>query len=138
MKLLAQQDNVFAIFNSLGTEHNLTTRPYLNAVGVPQLFVGSGGRTFGSDYKQYKWTIGYQPNYLAEGTIYGRQVAKSTPKARIAVLYQNDDYGKDLLNGLRRASVRGRSRSSRRRATTPTTPTCGCRSPSSNPRRRTR
>jgi branched-chain amino acid transport system substrate-binding protein len=97
---LVEQDDVFAIFNSLGTEHNLTTRPYLNAVGVPQLFVGSGGRTFGSDYKQYKWTIGYQPNYLAEGTIYGRQIAKTTPKARIAVLYQNDDYGKDLLKGL--------------------------------------
>ncbi len=99
---LVEQDNVFAIFNSLGTEHNLTTRPYLNAVGVPQLFIGSGGRTFGSDYKQYKWTIGYQPNYLAEGTIYGREVAKTTPKARMAVLYQNDDYGKDLLNGLKK------------------------------------
>ena len=98
---LVEQDHVFAIFNSLGTEHNLATRPYLNAVGVPQLFVGSGGRTFGADYKQYKWTIGYQPNYLAEGTIYGREVAKTTPKARIAVLYQNDDYGNDLLKGLK-------------------------------------
>src|SRR5438094_798101 len=98
---LVEQDHVFAIFNSLGTEHNLATRPYLNAVGVPQLFVGSGGRTFGADYKQYKWTIGYQPNYLAEGTIYGREVAKTTPKASIAVLYQNDDYGNDLLAGLK-------------------------------------
>ncbi len=97
---LVEQDHVFAIFNSLGTEHNLATRPYLNAVGVPQLFVASGGTTFGKDYKQYKWTIGYQPNYRAEGTIYGRYVAKTAPKSRIGVLYQNDDYGKDLLAGL--------------------------------------
>ena len=96
---LVEQDHVFAIFNSLGTEHNLATRPYLNAIGVPQLFVGSGARTFGKD-KQYKWSIGYQPNYRAEGMIYGRYVAKTAPKSRIAVLYQNDDYGKDLLAGL--------------------------------------
>jgi branched-chain amino acid transport system substrate-binding protein len=97
---LVEQDHVFAIFNSLGTEHNLATRPYLNAVGVPQLFVASGATTFGSDYKQYKWTIGYQPNYRAEGTIYGRYVAKTAPKSKIAVLYQNDDYGKALVTGL--------------------------------------
>jgi branched-chain amino acid transport system substrate-binding protein len=99
---LVEQDHVFAIFNSLGTEHNLATRPYLNAVGVPQLFVASGATTFGTDYKQYKWTIGYQPNYRAEGTIYGRYVAKTAPKSKIAVLYQNDDYGKALVNGLAR------------------------------------
>jgi branched-chain amino acid transport system substrate-binding protein len=98
---LVQQDKVFAIFNSLGTEHNLATRSYLNALKVPQLFVASGATTFGKAYKQYPWTIGYQPNYRAEGTIYGRYVAKTTPKARIGVLYQNDDYGKDLLAGLR-------------------------------------
>jgi branched-chain amino acid transport system substrate-binding protein len=98
---LVQQDKVFAIFNSLGTEHNLATRSYLNALKVPQLFVASGATTFGRAYKQYPWTIGYQPNYRAEGTIYGRYVAKATPKARIGVLYQNDDYGKDLLAGLR-------------------------------------
>jgi branched-chain amino acid transport system substrate-binding protein len=98
---LVQQDKVFAIFNSLGTEQNLATRSYLNALKVPQLFVASGATTFGKAYKQYPWTIGYQPNYRAEGTIYGRYVAKTTPKARIGVLYQNDDYGKDLLAGLR-------------------------------------
>jgi branched-chain amino acid transport system substrate-binding protein len=98
---LVQQDKVFAIFNSLGTEHNLATRSYLNALKVPQLFVASGARTFGRDHKRYPWTIGYQPNYRAEGTIYGRHVAKTTPKARIGVLYQNDEYGKDLLAGLR-------------------------------------
>ena len=69
---------------------------------MPQLFVASGATTWGRDYKKYPWTIGYQPNYIAEGTIYGRYVAKTSPKARIGVLYQNDDYGKDLLTGLRR------------------------------------
>ena len=98
---LVEQDHVFAIFNSLGTEHNLATRPYLNALKVPQLFVASGATTWGKDSKQWPWTIGYQPNYRAEGTIYGRYVAKTTPKARLGVLYQNDDYGKDLLAGLR-------------------------------------
>ena len=98
---LVQQDRVFAIFNSLGTEQNLATRAYLNALKIPQLFVASGATTFGKDYKQYPWTIGYQPNYRAEGTIYGRYVAKTNPKARIGVLYQNDDYGKDLVAGLR-------------------------------------
>jgi branched-chain amino acid transport system substrate-binding protein len=99
---LVQQDHVFAIFNSLGTEQNLATRPYLNAIKVPQLFVASGATTWGKDYKKYPWTIGYQPNYRAEGTIYGRYVAKTSPKARIGILYQNDDYGKDLLKGLQR------------------------------------
>ena len=98
---LVEQDHVFAIFNSLGTEHNLATRPYLNAIKVPQLFVASGATTWGKDYKQWPWTIGYQPNYRAEGTIYGRYAAKTAPKSRIGVLYQNDDYGKDLLAGLR-------------------------------------
>src|ERR1051325_10179124 len=98
---LVEQDHVFAIFNSLGTEHNLATRPYLNALKVPQLFVASGATTWGKDYSQWPWTIGYQPNYRAEGTIYGRYVAKTAPKSRIGVLSQNDDYGKDLLAGLR-------------------------------------
>jgi branched-chain amino acid transport system substrate-binding protein len=97
---LVQQDKVFAIFNSLGTEQNQATRAYLNAIKVPQLFVASGATTWGKDSKTYPWTIGYQPNYQAEGTIYGRYVAKTSLKARIGVLYQNDDYGKDLLKGL--------------------------------------
>ncbi len=99
---LVQQDKVFAIFNSLGTDQNLATRAYLNALKVPQLFVASGATTFGNDFKKYPYTIGYQPNYRAEGTIYGRYVVKHAPKARIGVLYQNDDYGKDLLVGLQR------------------------------------
>jgi branched-chain amino acid transport system substrate-binding protein len=99
---LVQQDKVFAIFNSLGTDQNLAIRSYLNALKIPQLFVASGATTFGKDYKQYPYTIGYQPNYRAEGTIYGRYIVKHQPKARIGVLYQDDDYGKDLLAGLQR------------------------------------
>jgi branched-chain amino acid transport system substrate-binding protein len=99
---LVSQDKVFAIFNSLGTDQNLATRAYLNALKIPQLFVASGATTFGRDYKKYPYTIGYQPNYQAEGTIYGRYIVKHAPKSRIGVLYQNDDYGKDLLSGLQR------------------------------------
>jgi ABC-type branched-subunit amino acid transport system substrate-binding protein len=99
---LVQNDKVFAIYNTLGTETNLSIRSYLNQLKVPQLFVASGASTWGKDYKKYPWTIGYQPSYLAEGTIYGRYVAKNIRKAKIGVLYQNDDYGKELVGGLER------------------------------------
>jgi branched-chain amino acid transport system substrate-binding protein len=98
---LVQQDRVFAIFNSLGTEHNLAIRAYLNSVRVPQIFAATGARTFGADYRRYPWTIGYQPSYRGEALIYGRWIAKNRPRARIAILYQNDDYGKELIAGLR-------------------------------------
>jgi branched-chain amino acid transport system substrate-binding protein len=98
---LVQQEHVFAIFNSLGTEHNLNIRAYLNAAKVPQLFVGSGATTFGRDYKRYPYTIGYLPSYVGEGKVYARRILKTEPTAKIGVLFQNDDYGKDLLNGFR-------------------------------------
>jgi branched-chain amino acid transport system substrate-binding protein len=98
---LVEQDHVFAIVSSVGTEQNLATRPYLNAAKVPQLFVMSGATTWGRDSRQWPWTIGYQPSYLAEGAIYGRYIARTSPRARVGVLYQNDDYGKELLAGLR-------------------------------------
>ncbi len=97
---LVQNDHVFAIYNTLGTETNLAIRSYLNQLKVPQLFVASGASTWGNDYGKYPWTIGYQPSYFAEGTIYGRYIAKTRPKARIGVLFQNDDYGKELTSGL--------------------------------------
>src|SRR5918994_1906406 len=96
-----QQDRVFAIFNSLGTEHNLAVRSFLNSAKVPQLFVGSGASTFGRDYRRYPYTIGYLPSYVAEGRMYARHILTSKPKAKIAVLVQNDDYGKDLLAGFK-------------------------------------
>ncbi len=99
---LVQQEQVFAMFSSLGTNNNLAVRKLLNDAKVPQLFVSSGASTFGRDYKKYPWTIGYIPPYSEEGVIYGQYVVKNIKKAKIAVLYQNDDYGRDLLAGLRR------------------------------------
>ena len=99
---LVQEDKVFAIFNSLGTEHNLAIRPYLNEIGVPQLFAATGATTMGRDGRQYPWTIAYQPTYIAEGAMYANHIKRTRPRARIAILYQDDDYGKDLINGLRR------------------------------------
>ena len=107
---LVEQDKVFAVFNSLGTEQNLAVREYLNQVKVPQLFVASGATTLGKDAARYPWTIGFQPSYQAEGWVYGQYVARSMKRAKIAVLFQNDDYGKDLLAGLKRGL--GRSGSS--------------------------
>ena len=105
---LVEQDKVFAIFNSLGTEQNVATRAYLNANRVPQLFVASGATTFGRDYKQYPWTIGFQPSYRAEGWIYGKYLARAKPGAKVAVLLQNDDYGKDLMAGLKQGIARSK------------------------------
>ena len=105
---LVEQDKVFAVFNSLGTEHNVATRDYLNQQKVPQLFVASGATTFGRDHRRYPYTIGFQPSYQAEGWIYGTYLARTKPGARIAVLFQNDDYGKDLMTGLRQGIARSK------------------------------
>jgi len=99
---LVEQDNVFAIFNSIGTEHALAVRDYLNQQKVPQLFVGTGAATIASQHKQYPWTIGLLPSNLGEGAIYGRQIVATKPNAKIAVLYENDEYGQELLAGLKR------------------------------------
>jgi ABC-type branched-subunit amino acid transport system substrate-binding protein len=107
---LVQQDKVFAIFNSVGTEHNVAIRAYLNAVEVPQLFVGTGASVIGRAYRKYPWTIGYLPSFEGEGAIYGRYVVEHRPRTRIAVLYEDSDYGKDLLNGLRRGLGKRASR----------------------------
>jgi branched-chain amino acid transport system substrate-binding protein len=104
---LVEQDQVFAIFNSIGTEHTLAVRSYLNQVNVPQLFAGTGARKIIQARKQYPWTLGYLPSFYGEGSLYGRYIATHTPTARIAVLYENDDYGKDLRDGLRKG-LRGR------------------------------
>src|SRR5262249_10584339 len=98
---LVEQDQVLAIFNSIGTEQNLAVRGYLNQLHVPQLFVGSGTVTIAAEHRQFPWTIGMLPSFAGEGAVYGRQIAAG-PRARIGVLYEDSDYGKDLLNGLRR------------------------------------
>ena len=105
---LVEQDKVFAVYNSLGTAHNIAVRPYLNALKVPQLFVASGATTFGRDYAQYPYTIGFQPSYQAEGWVYGKYLARTAPGATVAVLFQNDDYGKDLLGGLKKGLQRSK------------------------------
>ena len=107
---LVEQDKVFAIFNTVGTEHTLAIRGYLNALKVPEVFAGTGAAKVGRGYKQFPWTMGYLPSFEGEGAIYGRYVVKHRPKARIAVLYENSDYGKDLLNGLQRGLGKLRSR----------------------------
>jgi branched-chain amino acid transport system substrate-binding protein len=110
VRRLVEQDKVFAIFNTLGTSSNLAIRDYLNQMQVPQLFVASGATTWGRDAATYPWTIGFQPSYAAEGWVYGQYVARNMKKARIAVLFQNDDYGKDLLNSLKRGLARSGSK----------------------------
>jgi len=97
---LVEQDNVFAIVGSLGTEVNTAIRPYLNSKKVPQMLVSTGATTWGADWKQNPWTTGWQPAYQYEGRIYGQAIARNSPNAKIGVLYQNDDYGKDYIAGL--------------------------------------
>jgi branched-chain amino acid transport system substrate-binding protein len=97
---LVEQDKVFAIVGTLGTEVNIPVREYLNQAKVPHLYVSTGASTFGTESARYPWTIGWQPDYQAEGAIYGRQIRASEPNAKIAILYQNDDYGLDYINGL--------------------------------------
>jgi branched-chain amino acid transport system substrate-binding protein len=99
---LVEQEGVFAIFNSIGTEHALAVRDYLNSRKVPQLFVGSGAVVIGTQHAKYPWTIGLLPSFTGEGMIYGRLIAKDHPKAKIGVLYENDEYGHELLAGLKR------------------------------------
>jgi branched-chain amino acid transport system substrate-binding protein len=99
---LVEQDHAFAVFDSLGTEVNTAIRPYLNQNGVPQVFVATGATKFGSDYKNFPWTIGWQPNYQSEGIIYGQDIVREHPNAKIGILYQNDDYGNDMITGLKR------------------------------------
>jgi branched-chain amino acid transport system substrate-binding protein len=98
---LVEQTKVFAIVGTLGTEPNLAIRPYLNSRKVPQMLVATGATTWGRDWKQYPWTTGWQPDYELEGRIYGQTIVHNAGRQKIAVLYQNDDYGNDYLRGLR-------------------------------------
>ncbi|MBA2359654.1 MAG: ABC transporter substrate-binding protein [Actinobacteria bacterium] len=107
---LVQQDRVFAIFNSIGTEHAIAVRPYLNQVRVPHVFIGTGASTFDRERSRYPWSMGYLPSFFGEGSVYGRYIAGSMPRARIGVLFENTDYGKDLTAGLRRGLGRRVSR----------------------------
>jgi branched-chain amino acid transport system substrate-binding protein len=97
---LVESDEVLLIFNSLGTPPNSAIHKYMNQKKVPQLFVATGATKW-NDPKEFPWTMGFQPNYQSEARIYARYILKNKPDAKIAVLYQNDDYGKDYLKGLK-------------------------------------
>jgi branched-chain amino acid transport system substrate-binding protein len=99
-KQLVEQDQVFAMFSGLGTQAQVSVRDYLNAQKVPQLFVATGATTFGLDFSQHPYTIGWLPAYQGEAHIYAKDVIQNHPTAKIGVLYQNDDYGQDILKGL--------------------------------------
>ena len=102
VRRLVEQERVAFLFNTLGTPTNLAVRQYLNDNKVPTLFVSTGAAMF-SDPAHFPWTIGFQPNYQTEARIHGKHILATRPNARIAVLYQNDDYGKDFLIGLNEA-----------------------------------
>ncbi|OIQ69124.1 hypothetical protein GALL_492780 [mine drainage metagenome] len=97
---LVESDEVLFIFNSLGTPPNSAIHKYMNSKKVPQLFVATGATKW-NDPKDFPWTMGWQPSYQSEARIYAKYLLKEKPAARIAVLYQNDDYGKDYLKGLK-------------------------------------
>ncbi|MDX3966970.1 MAG: ABC transporter substrate-binding protein [Bradyrhizobium sp.] len=97
---LVESDEVLFIFNSLGTPPNSAIQKYMNSKKVPQLFVATGATKW-NDPKDFPWTMGWQPNYQSETQIYAKYILKEMPNAKIGVLYQNDDYGKDYLKGLK-------------------------------------
>ena len=97
---LVESDEVLLVFGPLGTPSNTAIQRYMNTKKVPQLFVATGATKW-NDPKTYPWTMGWQPNYQNEARIYARYILKEKPNARIGVLYQNDDYGKDYLKGLK-------------------------------------
>ncbi|GLS14814.1 ABC transporter substrate-binding protein [Hydrogenophaga electricum] len=96
---LVEQDEVLLMFASLGTSQNIAVQRYLNAKKVPQLFVNTGATRFG-DPKAFPWTMGWQPTYQAEGRLYAKHILQTQPNAKIGVLMQNDDFGKDYFKGL--------------------------------------
>ncbi|WP_022724170.1 ABC transporter substrate-binding protein, partial [Rhodopseudomonas sp. B29] len=95
---LVESDEVLAVFNPLGTPSNTAIQKYLNAKKVPQLFVATGATKW-NDPKHFPWTMGWQPSYQSEAQIYAKYLLKEKPNAKIAILYQNDDFGKDYLKG---------------------------------------
>ncbi len=113
---LVESDEVLLIFQRLGTPSNSAIQNYMNAKKVPQLFVATGATKFG-DPQNFPWTMGWQPNYQSEARIYAKYILKNYPNGKIAALYQNDDYGKDLIKGLKDGLGDKASRSS------PTNPT---------------
>ena len=100
VRRLVEQDEVLLVFQTLGTPSNTAIHKYMNAKKVPQLFVATGATKW-NDPQNYPWTMGWQPNYQTETRIYAKHILATRPNAKIGVLYQNDDYGKDYLKGLK-------------------------------------
>ena len=109
-KELVEQDHVFAIVGQLGTEPVLSVRNYLNSHKVPQVLVSTGASYWGTQYKKYPWTIGWQPNYVAEGGLYGQYIVAHQKSAKIGILFQNDDYGKDYVRGFKAGLGKAKSK----------------------------
>jgi branched-chain amino acid transport system substrate-binding protein len=97
---LVESDEVLLVFQPLGTPGNTAIHRYMNQKKVPQLFVATGATKW-NDPKNFPWTMGWQPNYQTEGQIYAQYILKEKPNAKVAILYQNDDYGKDYVKGLK-------------------------------------
>ncbi len=100
VRKLVEQDNVLFVFQTLGTPSNTAIHKYMNMKKVPQLHVATGASKW-NDPKNFPWTMGWQPNYQTEARIYAKHILQTKPDVKIGVLYQNDDYGKDYLKGLR-------------------------------------
>ena len=100
VRKLVESDEVLLTFQLLGTPSNAAVQKYLNSKKVPQLFAATGASKF-TDPKNFPWTMGFNPNYFVEGRIYGQYIMKEYPNAKIGILYQNDDLGKDYLNGIK-------------------------------------
>jgi branched-chain amino acid transport system substrate-binding protein len=101
VRQLVEQEQVLLMFNTLGTPPNTAIQRYMNGKKVPQLFVATGASKWGKP-KEFPWTMGWQPDYATEGELYVKYVLETMPDAKIAVLYQNDDFGKDYVEGIHR------------------------------------
>jgi ABC-type branched-subunit amino acid transport system substrate-binding protein len=100
VRKLVESDEVLLTFQIIGTPSNAAVQKYLNTKKVPQLFAATGASKF-TDPKNFPWTLGFNPNYFVEGRIYGQYILKNYPNAKVGVLYQNDDLGRDYLNGIK-------------------------------------
>jgi branched-chain amino acid transport system substrate-binding protein len=100
VRKLVESDEVLLTFQIIGTPSNAAVQKYLNAKKIPQLFAATGASKF-TDPKNFPWTMGFNPNYFVEGRIYGQYILKEFPDAKVGILYQNDDLGKDYLNGIK-------------------------------------
>jgi branched-chain amino acid transport system substrate-binding protein len=100
---LIQQEEVFALFNTLGTPNNVAIWDFVNEQEVPHVFVATGASLWGADIESHPWTTGWQPDYVTESQVYADYLEKEKPQAKVAVLYQNDAFGEDLLNGFKEA-----------------------------------